>query len=211
MAALVVTGLLVIADALRSLSGFIYAFQLLFSSPAERSLGVYALIGVLLVFGSLMGFGTYLILNRAKLANRWFDDDAMPSVSARDLLRTAIVVMGLALIAWATADVLHAATDIATARLQAAGGLSDFSEPSRQAWAVASAVAGLAQIALGAFLIAWSESLTARHLGLRPSAAAPAVTETATCPECGAAYNPEDYVDLSSARCSECRNPLAGA
>lgn len=210
--ALVCVGLLTLVQGL----------QYLFSSVATTvftvgngDVAASIFIGALALLGSTgtLIFGALLIAKRETLAQRWFEDGEVGLLpSAVDLLRLALIVMGVSIVISALTRMLLSIGDpLALAGyeqvLLGGGGESGSFVLVKIAPSV---LLGLAQLGLGAVLVTRSESISTRlWLGKQ---AAPAIEppQPQKCPACGAAFDPADYQgDPAEWHCVECHSRLS--
>lgn len=207
-AALVVCGVAIIAQAIALSSSFVWLTQMLFSSE-DRLVGLVTLLGSVLVVAVLATYGVLLIAKRRVLADKWFDEEPSPSgFDEQGLLRVALVVIGVLLLVFAVFDVLNTTSNMAIAEFQKASvGLDEFGTPTQRLQNLVGLGVAAVQLLAGWLLIRMSQPASVRLLGHRPETAEVSRSLSA-CPTCGTTYDPADYTDLATARCSECHDPL---
>lgn len=205
--ALVVVGLLTILA-----SGALLGTALSLGGMMQgRSLpGLRWLVFQLAAAAWLAAGGALLIWKRYRFAERWFEDsEAGATMSAVELLRVAVIVVGLALIISGVPSLLAAFASPSVYSLMEPPGagiplarvLTDLA---------LRALVPLTELAFGLLLIAYSEALADRLWFRRPRR--PASEQTGSgyaCSACGAPFDPTDYrTDIAIARCVECKEPL---
>jgi hypothetical protein len=170
-----------------------------------------AVIGALFVpTGLLIAFGWWLIAKRDWLSARLFDDTDTPiAVDGPDLLRVGVIILGLGLLIVSIPRLLGTVGTLGTYATQrpAADQMTVVEGP----WPtlVATAAIGLVQLVAGVLFLRRSEAIAARlWLPRRQAGPTPMPREMSTCPACGAVFDPRDYDDAGSARCSACHSLL---
>jgi uncharacterized paraquat-inducible protein A len=199
---LVAMGLLAI---LQGVSYFGIIMQMASSGPESGVSPVAnaAAYAVPAVGAFLIGF--LLIAFRARLADRWFEDGEIAvSVDATSLVRVAIIAMGVWMVAFGIPAVLGS---VIYGLTSAAQGLAQGMGPSVYDM-LPRALPEALMIVIGVILVARSAPLSRRLWEVRPAIAEPATQELPACPNCGTQYDPDDYRDAESAKCSRCKEPL---
>jgi hypothetical protein len=139
----------------------------------------------------------------------------MLSVDGVSLLRIALVVTGVVMVAEAVPGFLFAITNgIAQAAIMQSqiASLGDGADSQWGLWlaSVSTAVYPLVSFGIGVVLIRRSDSVS-RRLWTVPEPTPKASShedEQAHCPTCDEPYNPADYVSMDTAKCSSCGQPL---
>lgn len=202
-----IAGLMFVFEALRHLVGVALTIPGLAISFGDPYVWLSIATGIALV-AAAASVGAYLTRNAGRLADRFIDDEPLPSgVSETGLLRVGLILVGLALVVVSASGLVGTAVSMLTAEvmrrsmsldevgsvLQVSGGAGDLT------W-------GLIQLFAGLYLVRSSSRLAERLRSGRETRSTPA-TEAA-CPTCGSPYDPADYRDMSTARCSNCGGRL---
>ncbi len=189
--ALVCVGLVVLVGALD-----LVQFALMMSSEAYGTApGALSLVLFWLPVAAAVAVGLWLIRKRHALAARWFDDSPPEiTVRPRDLLRVALIVLGVVFVARAIPGLLSAVANGIRFSTEDWGGVSE----SQISWVwvngLLSIIPPLAQLVVGVLLVAYSDRLAGRLWAPGDKPAVPmADPANKVCPECGAAYVPADY------------------
>lgn len=204
---IVMVGLLAISQTLLfalSIVGMSGA-QLQGASLGKIVLGV-GLSGTILVVSLLFGAG--LIVWRQRLATRWFgEDDISVGIDAHMLLRVGLVLIGATAAVESLQWMVFSAFEL---MLTAGGAHGGTGEGWLGVWysGLGTVVNQGLRLAIAAWFIWWSAPLAS--LLLRPSAPRlrGQAAGRATCPSCGAAYDPSEYRDNVDALCVACHAPL---
>lgn len=160
--------------------------------------------------------GLVMVLRRERLAEALLpDSDDILGLSPAPLLRVGILLMGLYFIIQAVPSLISTVVGpiVQTAQQNAQfGGGSGLNAASDMISSIPRALAELLSIAIGWFLIARSQLIADRLMGVETPADVPDKAPLLECPSCGAPYDPADYVGgLSEPRCTECKQPLPRA
>ena len=166
----------------------------------------------------LMALGTALIWNRNRLADRLFEDSELKlAIDAVSLLRVGLIVLGIFIGIEGIQRVIFTVNNWAYQIAYAAAMEGAFEDPVQAAavsnpgwvWSVTLGLfLGMLQIGISALLVLRSERVAGRLWSLPAASATESVRESTLCPTCGTEYDPDDYRDLSTARCTECHAPL---
>ncbi len=204
--AIVFVGLMSIMQALTFIAGNTWAFTMI-SDPTPEN--VISFIGVVAGVALSLALGFILLAKRHRLADRLLDDTEVDfAIDGVTLLRVAVIVFGLILLvgsvprligsvsAWASQLALERSYDM------------QLSQDPSVYWSIAAgALVGIIEAVVGVIFLVRSQSLAERlWFGARPIAVVS--RPMSACPSCGAAFDPDDYVDRASARCVECRDLL---
>jgi len=178
---------------------------------AEDPTMIPQLVALVVALGLLVGLGFFLIGARHRLAARWFEEDGeaptVGPVDAADILRVALVVIGLGLLGTAAIRLVSTSLNwFVDAQLQADAGIDFVQGVSQKVNSALSLVTGVFQAGLGLLLVMRSGAVS-RWLWGFPRAREVETFE-AQCPECGAGFHPDDYPDPTVARCVSCGSPL---
>lgn len=162
-----------------------------------------------------LAIGLGLFFNRKRIAERYTTDGTEALwPSSPDVLRVAIVVLGLGLISNGLPSLARYIVGPFTSwwlSSSVGDGVFMASAISPQQYLIENApesVAALVSTGLGIWLIWTRGSLVTRFMGdsSTASAAQPVLSE---CPSCGAAYDPADYEGgVAQPRCGSCKEPL---
>jgi hypothetical protein len=167
---------------------------------------------VLPVLASIL-LGLVLIVSRDRLADRLFEEsDVGLAVSAVDVLRVGLALIGVSLAATAVVDatqiILSTLATLADER--AAIGSGEYQSGITMANWLSSLVATAVRFALGFWLAVRSDALSKRLWSGKPSS--PSIAEDdqlPRCPNCDTPYDPEDYEGgATEALCIECKQQL---
>jgi len=160
--------------------------------------------------------GVTLIIGRNWLASRWFDDaDVGISLESLDLLRVGLVMTGLFLMIEGVQTAFFSAANTAI-QFRVLGSVDyGIGQPGLWATILPSVAIGLLRGFLGWLVIYYSARLAAFLWGLSPKKRVPLnvtaqVQSEATCPGCGARYDPADYREGIERRCVQCHSRLDG-
>ena len=155
--------------------------------------------------------GLYLIWRRHELAARWFDDEPVDlMVDALPLLRIGLIVVGVWLVTESAGSfvgvLVSTAQDAMRASLLSPDELSvGFDNP---AISLTILLIPLAKLGIGFLLITYSSQIASRLWRDPKAPAVEAAVEPSRCPSCGAPYDPRDYEQGVTARCTECGEAL---
>jgi len=175
---------------------------------------LWSLVGAILTTGLTLAAGVFLIVRREWVAARLVCDDDELTIGPSDLLRLGLIVIGVWLVATSLPSLVAAISEwLYRAYVTARDQLDD--SLTFETWSRATLVIrDLVQLSLGLLLLRRARVLSTRlWFGVERSDRAIEVERQAdlpTCPHCGASYDPSEYVDLTTARCTECHQPLAG-
>jgi hypothetical protein len=188
---------------------FLYDFRV-------GGLPAWASFLVLLVpFLASAAAGLFLVTRRDWVAARLFPEPESSSpltIDAEDLVRVGLVLVGVFLFAHAVPTLITQMTaplvTLGMARALGEGlGASDIGRELVNS--IPAYLGTIASFVVGWVLIARSRQLTARLLRLPAAVLDPEPRALASCPSCGARYDPANYLGgLSQARCAECKAPL---
>ena len=164
-------------------------------------------LGVLLSFVPFVvaaGIGLLLIVNRDRAAQAVIPDQEVPSVSlsSDQLARLAMIILGVYLVLSAVPALFAVLVNGVVADAEGA------SDPV--GFLLLRNLQPLLSFVLGSVLVLRSEAV-ARWLGRSRAKLADDTppAPVATCPSCGASYDPADYEGgLSQPLCPECKQPL---
>ena len=202
--AIAVVGLAIIANALSMFGNSSWLFQSMsYLSDWLSVLGT--LIGVAL----MAAFGYWLIVKRESLAARLFDDsDLSLQVDAPSLLRVALIVIGILLLLVSAPRVIGIVSSAITISASVSSPEYGFAPGTFPWWeVVGSAVMIAIELAIGVLLV-WRSASVATWLWNLGVLAEDVSSQVETCASCGAAFDPADYRDRSSALCHDCGAPL---
>lgn len=190
---------------------------LLWRSESGGSLDVPTVMVNLVALLISAGVGLALIMGRDQLASRWFaDTEDRISVEPLDLLRIGLVLTGLVfMLEGAQRAFFSTVNAILQARSFGSGG--DYGMGRLDLWSLGLAPVGfgLLRLLIGWLVIYYSAKLAAFLWNLSPRVRMPVAAATvsipvATCPVCGAGYDPSDYREGVERRCVECHASLDG-
>lgn len=208
--ALSVAGVVVIVEGLKPLLESLWIAGALADGQGEVSLLSLALflLGVLLT----LGLGVMLIWKREALAARLFEDgDAELAIDGAGLVRAGLIIFGIVMFVDGIFDLVGAASSWESFRELAAQFDDAYMVDTQQRWSlISSFVTGVLGIAGGAALSIGSARIsTWLWKPILPPSNTDTAEFSATCPSCGVGYDPQDYRDMSSAKCTECGEPLS--
>lgn len=177
--------------------------------PSARAEGLILLAWTLASSLVLLAAAYYLIRNRERLADRWFDEVGVSiSVSEQGLIRVGLVMIGIVLLTWGLPDLIGALGRLATASIQQKMlGLDEVQSTADRLSSIRAIVVVILQMLLGGVLV-WRNAPFSQMLWSPESREPLPAATRAACPNCGSSYDPDDYADLATARCVECRQPL---
>jgi len=206
-------GVLILPTAFATAYGPINAF--FFEGPTSTKVMFGLLTAIPLV--ASCAIATFLIAGRERIASRLVPGEgAPPTVTAPDLIRAGLVLLGIYLVATAIPALISIAITPAANYLQAKAitlyGEPDYSQLSLPAFLLGKAsaiISALASLGIGSYLIARRERVVSWALGLPIVEVAEPLESVAVCGNCGAGYDPADYDGgVSEARCMNCKEPL---
>jgi len=201
--ALVVVGLLMLGQSLTNLG---LPLSIVISAGAIGHLSRTLLI---LTFAPALAtavFGVLLIGMRRTLSRLWFDEAPVDvALEPVQLLRLGVIIIGLALLGQGILGVLQSLSSWAQ-------GIAFGGALPAQALlgTLYTALPRFLILLVGAALIRWSAPVASRFWSGSTTSAAPAEVHGATCPSCGAPYDPADYRPGVERKCEMCGEPLAG-
>lgn len=195
-------GLYVIANAITLVSNAAWLVHNFAEPDWSTAISVIVFIAAVL---ALAGFGVWLVVARSSISARLFeDDDVSSSIEAGDILRIGVILVGLTLLARGSVSVVNGISYMAAMASSAQSALETGAPPWWEG--IGGVVMSLIQVAFGGLFV-WRSRRVAAWLW-RVDDPAGAVDLPATCPACGAGYDPEDYRDIEAARCEDCGSPL---
>jgi len=204
--AIVFVGLMSIMQALTFVVSNTWVL-LAFREPTPEN--VVSSIGVLAGVALSLALGFLLLAKRHRLADRLLDDTEVDfAIDGVTLLRVAVIVFGLILLVGSAPRLIGAASAWASQEALERSYEMELTQDPSVYWTVAAdALIGIIEALVGVLFLVRSQSLAERlWLGARPIAVV--TRPMSACPSCGAAFDPDDYVDKASARCIECRDLL---
>ena len=174
------------------------------------------LVGVLYATPVLLSAaaGATLLLRRERLAGRWFPDDDSPlTIAAEDLARIGIVLVGVYMFTQAfptlVSQIANPLVGIAMANAQVDAGLGAADVAQQMLRSVPNYLATVASFIVGWMMVANSERLAKRLVGMPPATVEARAHAASQCPSCGARFDPSDYEGgLTLPRCPECQEVL---
>lgn len=210
---LAVLGIVLITDSLALFGQTMSLFDVLGQPDYPPML--WSFVGTVLTTFLTFAAGVVLLVRRDWVAAFLVQDKAPVAFGPADMLRLALMVIGVWLVATSLPQLIGTLGDWLYRVLLGARDQLDDVTMSLNTWSQGmSALTGVIQVAAGLFLLSKAGVLSKRlwfgtatsveHEGVDPEPA------HQTCPHCGAAFDPADYVDLSGALCSMCRQPLGG-
>lgn len=204
--AIVVVGLSAVVRAVSMLATNSFAFSMLFEDPSSWT----QVIGFVVWSVLLLAFGFWLVIKRRYVAESLFDDDDVGIAGDPvALLRIALLVMGIMFVMQGVLGFVSAIGQSTWRQaMEQQFGAEIALSPGAEWGGGLSIVLALVQLAVGAFMLKSSRPLAQRLLSGRV-VEAPDETCLPACPSCGAHYDPDDYRDMSTARCVECGSPIA--
>ena len=205
--ALVVTGLIVITDAISLIATLGWTLPQL-GDPTQRSVAIASILTVIVVIGFYIGFGSYLIRGRDRLASKWFGDEPAPEVDASALLRVGFLLMGVWLIATALPQIINGIGTFATRVIMQRLYDLDVAGSIEQRLQDGLNVVAYTVVLVGAVILIAKSKWFADRLWAAPVPAVEPPECTASCSVCGQPYDPKEYVDMTIARCIKCGSLL---
>jgi len=205
--ALVAAGWVMIAQSIPRFAATVANVMLLFNRD-QFGVGT-SLVVSLLTAVALLGLGVFLILQRDRLAERWFvDSELRLSVDPLPAVRLGVVLVGLVLVATGIPALLGSVGSVLVDRILRQPGLYDPQLVALMWRDGMAALAGLVQIGVGVVLVGRSQSLAQIAWGqARPQQDRD--DEAYVCEACGEPYDPTDYAPENETwECANCRTPL---
>jgi len=204
--AIVFVGLTSIMQALTFVAGNTWAFAMIGDPTPEN---VISFIGVMTGVALSLALGFLLLAKRHRLADRLFDDTEVDfAIDGVTLLRVAVIVFGLILLVGSAPRLIGSVSSWASQVAMERAYDMELSQDPGVYWSIAAgALIGVLEAVAGVVFLVRSQSLAERlWFGARPIAEVS--RPMSACPSCGAAFDPDDYVDRANARCVECRDLL---
>lgn len=174
---------------------------------------LWSFLGTVLTTLLTFGAGVLLVVRRDRVAAFLVQDEAPVAFDPADMLRLALMVIGVWLVVTSLPQLIGTLGDWLYRVVLGARDQLDDATMTLSTWSQGmSALTGVIQVAAGLFLLSKAGVLSkglwfGAATSVEPEGADPELAYQ-TCPHCGAAFDPTDYVDLSTALCSTCRQPL---
>lgn len=210
--AIVWIGLVTLVQGVTLVGAFLPVGQLMIDGTELHPLLAY-LFAALPFIGSLT-LGALLIMNRHRLARRWFDDTPIDiSLDGTALMRFSLIFIGVVLFTMAILSLFGKFPRIYSmaTRSDLSWAISGATEPTLSDIFL-TLLRDLVQLGLGALFVMRSQPLAERLWAGRTATPAEAGSDPAplsTCKSCGQPFDPEDYIGgLVIPKCSGCGEPL---
>ena len=201
--AIVAVGLLTLVWAVEWISYTISTVKT-YGNPQEFVISLLPFIGCLVL-------SALLILNRQRLAERWFQDgDIGISLGAVSLLRLGLIIIGVYLIIDAIPSALKSVSESILQATQDRLIPPMFLAHDQLLWVyLQRLVFPAVELCMGLLLIARSQSLASYLWVGRKVVVEPEEPALPKCPACGTPFDPAEYKGgMITARCSACNEPL---